>query len=129
MLDDRTGTASEPDSMPYAGEFVWTKASNHFAWGAVLGQEPGGSNVPLYAAPGRAQNLACLPPTSLFISDLDLFIGENFRYARTLVRDGVPTEFHTYPGVYHGFISFAQEADVSKRAFQEFSSAIERHFR
>lgn len=129
MLDDRTGTTSEPEPMPYAGEFVWTKDSNHFAWSAVLGQEPGGLNIPIYAAPARAQDLSGLPPTSIFIGDLDLFIGENFRYARTLVRNGVPTEFHVYPGVYHGFISFAQEADVSKRAFQQFSSAIERHFR
>jgi acetyl esterase/lipase len=129
MLDDRTGTTSELDPiMPYAGEFVWTKASNHFAWGAVLGQ-PGGSSVDIYAAPGRAQNLADLPPTSIFIGDLDLLIGENFRYARTLIQGGVQTEFHTYPGAYHGFISFAQEADVSKRAFQDFSNAIERHFR
>ncbi len=87
MLDDRTGTTSEPDPMPYAAEFVWTKASNHFAWGAVLGQEPGGSNVPIYAAPGRAQNLAGLPPTSIFIGDLDLFVGENFR-ARTNLNTG-----------------------------------------
>lgn len=129
MLDDRTGTASEPDPMPYAGEFVWTKVSNHFAWSAVLGQEPGGTDAPLYAAPGRAQNLAGLPPTFIYIGDLDLFIGENFRYTRTLIQGGVATEFHVYPGAYHGFISFAQDADVSKRAFQEFSNAIEHHFR
>lgn len=128
MLDDRTGTKSEPDPMPYAGEFVWTKASNHFAWSAALGQEPGGPDVSIYAAPGRAQELAGLPPTAIFIGALDLFIGENFCYARTLVRSGVPTEFHVYPGAYHGFISFAQEADVSRRAFTEFSRAIERHF-
>lgn len=128
MLDDRTGTTSEPDPMPYAGEFVWTKASNHFAWSAVLGQAPGGPDVPIYAAPGRARNLTGLPPTSIFIGDLDLFIGENIRYARTLIQGGVPTDIHVYPAAYHGFISFAQEADVSKRAFQEFSSAIKRHF-
>ena len=129
MLDDQTGTTSEPNPMPYKGEFVWTKASNHFARGAVLRQEPDRLNVLIYAALGRAQNLTGLPPTSILIGDLDLFIGENLRYARTLIRDGVPTEFHTYSGAHHGFISFAQKADVSKRAFQEFSNAIDRHFR
>ena len=129
MLDDRTGTASDPLPMPYAGEFAWTRASNHFAWSAVLGQEPGGPDVPVYAAPGRAQNLAGLPPTSIFIGDLDLFIGENLRYAQMLIQSGVVTDLHVYPGAYHAFISFAQEADVSKRAFQDFSSAIKRHFR
>ena len=129
MLDDRTGTDADPDPMPFAGEFVWTKVSNHFAWSSVLGREPGGTDVTVYAAPGRAQSLAGLPPTSIFIGDLDLFIGENFRYARNLIQNGVPTDLHVYPGTYHGFISFAQDADVSKRAFQEFSNAVEHHFR
>lgn len=31
MLDDRTGTVADPDPMPNAGEFVWTRASNQFA--------------------------------------------------------------------------------------------------
>ena len=130
MLDDRTGTGAEPTpTMPNAGEFVWTKASNHFAWKAVLGVEPGGLGVPIYAAPGRAESLAGLPPTSILIGELDLFVGENLRYAQALIRDGVSTELHLYPGAYHAFVSFSPEADVSRRALQQFWSAIERHFR
>lgn len=129
MLDDRTGTASEPDPLPFAGEFVWTKESNRFAWGAVLGHEPGAIEVPLYAAPARADNLAGVARTAVFIGDLDLFAGENLRYARTLARSGVTVELHLYPGAYHGFISFAQDAQLSRRAFREFSKAIEGHFR
>ncbi|MCK9897945.1 alpha/beta hydrolase fold domain-containing protein [Frankia sp. AgB32] len=34
MLDDRTGT-SRP-AHPYAGEFVWTPADNHFGWSSLL---------------------------------------------------------------------------------------------
>ncbi len=128
MLDDRTGTAADPSPMPYTGEFVWTRTSNCFAWGAVLGREPGGPDVPIYAAPGRATELAGLPPTAIFIGSLDLFVGENVRYTHFLLLHGVPIEFHLYPGAYHGFISFAQETDVSKRAFGDFSSAVMRHF-
>ena len=129
MLDDRTGTPSEPDPLPYAGEFVWTAANNRFAWGAVLGHAPGGPDVPIYAAPGRASTLVGLPPTAIVVGDLDLFLGENLRFARTLIREGVPTALHVYPGAYHAFISFAPDADVSRRAAQAFGGAIARHFR
>lgn len=128
MLDDRTGTAAEPDPLPYAGEFVWTRESNRFAWGAVLGDASGGADVPVHAAPARSDDLAGVAPTSMFVGDLDLFAGENLRYARTLIRSGVATELHLYPGAYHGFLSFAQDAPVSKRAFQLFSDVITRHF-
>lgn len=67
MLDVRTGTNSEQKSMPYAVEFMWTKKSNHFAWNASIGQEPGLPDVPIYAAPGRAENLTGLPYTYIMI--------------------------------------------------------------
>ena len=129
MLDDRTGTAMQPDPMPNAGEFVWTKASNRFAWGAVLGREPGGTNTPAYAAPGRVGNLTGLPPSYLFIGELDLFVGENLHFAQNLLRHGVSTELHLYAGAYHGFMSFCPDAKLTKRAEEDFWGAMERHFR
>ena len=129
MLDDRTGRPSEPDPLPSSGEFVWTRESNRFAWSAVMGADAGGPDVAIYAAPGRATDLRGMAPTSIFIGELDLFIGENIRFARTLVGSTVATDFHVYPGAYHGFISFAQDAEVSQRAFKDFVSAIDRCFR
>lgn len=129
MLDDRTGTDAEPDPLPDTGEFIWTRASNRFAWQAVLGREPGGLALPAYAAPGRVEDLAGLPPSCLVIGDLDLFVGENLRFAQHLLRGGVPTELHVYAGAYHGFISACPDARLSKRAQQEFWGAMERHFR
>jgi acetyl esterase/lipase len=128
MLDDRTGTAADPDPMPHTGEFVWTRDANRFAWNAVLGHAPGGPSAPVHAAPGRASDLSGLPPTSIFVGDLDLFIGENLRYAQTLIRGGVTTSVGVYPGAYHAFISFAQQAGVSQRGFRDFTAALERHF-
>src|SRR5437868_3531188 len=55
MLDDRTG--STPSSNAYAGEFVWTAASNRFCWTSLLGHAPGAREIPAYAAPARAVNL------------------------------------------------------------------------
>ena len=124
MLDDRTGTPADPDPRPHTGEFVWTRASNAFAWGAVLGREPGGADVPAYAAPARAAELAGVAPATIIVGDLDLFLGDALRYAGTLTRGAVPTALHVYPGAYHGFVSFAQDAAVSKRAFAVFMEAI-----
>jgi len=101
MLDDRTGVSDEPH--PYAGEFVWTPASNRFGWGALLGQDPGGEGVSHYAAPARAENLSGLPPAFIATGALDLFVDENLDYGRRLLRAGVPVELHLYPGAYHGF--------------------------
>lgn len=129
MLDDRTGTPAEPDPMPYAGEFVWTQASNNFAWSSVLGHEPGGTDAPIYASPGRAEELAGLPPTFIGVGALDLFVGENLRFARGLIRDGVPTELHVYPGALHGFASFSEDAEVAKNIRRDLYASIERHFR
>jgi acetyl esterase/lipase len=64
MLDDTTGSAP---GNPYAGEYVWTAASNQFAWQSLLGgAEPNG-----YAAPARASDLAGLPPAFIAVGALD----------------------------------------------------------
>ena len=129
MLDDRTGTDAQPTAMPNAGEFVWTPENNRFAWGCVLGHEAGSASVPSYAAPGRVEALGGLPPTCIVIGELDLFIAENLRFAQNLVVSGVPLEFHVYPGAYHGFMSFVENAEVSKRVEGDLWGSMEKHFR
>jgi triacylglycerol lipase len=101
MIDDRTCVTWSPN--PYAGEFIWSPESNRFGWKSLLGFEPGGEGVSPYAAAARATDLAGLPPTYISVGALDLFIDENLEFARRLIRAGVPTELHVYPGAYHGF--------------------------
>lgn len=101
MIDDRTVTTTDPH--PYTGEYVWNAAANRFGWTALLGQEPGSPDVSPYAAAARATDLAGLPPTYISVGTLDLFLEENIEYARRLMRAGVPTELHVYPGAFHGF--------------------------
>lgn len=101
MLDDRTGSGSEPH--PYAGKFVWTPESNRFGWRALLGVEPGGAAVPVGAVPARTPDLSDLPATCITIGGLDLFLEETLEYVRRLNRAGVSTELHVIPGAYHGF--------------------------
>lgn len=107
MLDDRTCVA-EPH--PYTGEFVWTAQSNVFGWASLLGVPPGSAGVSPYAAAARAENLADLPAAYVSTGALDLFLEEDVEYARRLLRAGVSTELHVFPGAYHGFDYFTNSA-------------------
>lgn len=119
MLDDRTST--NRDLSPVQGEFLWTRRNNRFAWGALLGGPPGGANVSPYASPARVADPTGLPPTFIVCGALDLFLEEDLEYARRLLRTGVPTELHVYPGAPHGF-TLVEAAAVTK-AFNAHSMA------
>jgi acetyl esterase/lipase len=112
MLDDRTCTGGPH---PVAGEFLWTPHNNQFGWSALLGHAPGGGDVSPYAAPARATDLAGLPPTFIMTGALDLFVDEISIFAQRLIRAGVPTEFHIYPGAFHAFDAWP-DAHVSRQA-------------
>ncbi len=123
MLDDRTVSAADPH--PYVGEFIWTPDANRFGWTSLLGQEPGGAGVSPYAAAARAERLADLPPTYISVGALDLFLEEDLEYARRLMREGVPTELHVYPGAFHGFNMMA-EAQVTRAYTRDSMDALRR---
>lgn len=123
MIDDRTGTEGEPH--PHTGEFIWTPHNNRFGWAALLGHEPGGEGVSPYAAAARAESLAGLPPTFIMTGALDLFLEEDVDYARRLVRAGVPTELHVYPGAFHGF-DIMPGASIAERARADRVAAFRR---
>ncbi|GHO90640.1 esterase [Reticulibacter mediterranei] len=125
MLDDRTCTLAQPH--PYTGEFIWTPEANRFGWTSLLGQEPGGSDVSPYAAPARAEHLEGLPATFINVGALDLFLEEDLEYARRLMRAGVPTEVHVYPGAYHGF-RMVPNAQVTQAAARDQLTALKRAF-
>jgi len=123
MLDDRTVT--HPDPSPYVGQFVWTPDSNRFGWASLLGGPPGAADVSPFAAPARAADLSGLPPTFMICGALDLFLEEDLDYARRLIRAGVPTELHIYPGAPHGFM-FLPEAQVSRTFARDSMAALAR---
>ena len=123
MLDDRTCVTEDPH--PHVGEFIWTPHNNRFGWASLLGKAPGSSDVSIYAAAARAQDLSDLPRTFIATGALDLFLEENIDYARRLMRAGVPVELHVYPGAFHGF-NLAIDADVTKRAARDSKAALAR---
>jgi acetyl esterase/lipase len=125
MLDDRTCTQAEPH--PYTGEFIWTAQANHFGWTSLLGQDPGGPDVSPYAAAARAEHLENLPAAFIYVGSIDLFLEEDLEYARRLMRAGVPTELHIYPGAFHGF-RMVPDAQVTQKARQDQLDALRRAF-
>ena len=87
MLDDRTAADRSLDPVRH---YLWNNRSNRVGWRSYLGVEPGAPDVPRYAAPARRENLAGLPPTWIGCGDIELFHGEDRRYAEALAAAGVP---------------------------------------
>jgi len=124
MLDDRHATADYEH--PFAGEYLWRKEYNHFGWSALLGHEPGIEGVSPYASASRAESLEGSPPTFINVGAIDLFVEENIEYARRLIRDGVPTELHVYPGACHAFQGVAPGSALAKANDRDVISALRR---
>jgi acetyl esterase/lipase len=98
MIDDRQVTPSSTWI-----DAIWPPSANTFGWTSYVGSGKGGPDVPAYAAPARATDLAGLPPTIISVGAIDGFCDEDVEYATRLRHAGVPVELHVYPGGPHGF--------------------------
>ena len=116
MLDDRTGATRMPP--PHVGTIGWNAAANRFGWESFLGGEAAG------ASPARVADLSRLPPTFIGVGDIDLFVEENFDFARRLVLAGVPTELVVVPGAFHAFDFVAPQAGVSRDFTRAWKAAL-----
>jgi acetyl esterase/lipase len=123
MIDDRT---TEPASETVRDALFWTRMSNYYGWRSYLGCEPGGDDIPGYAAAARATDLAGLAPAYIAVGDQDLFSIEDTLYAARLIEAGVSTEIHVYPGGCHAFDMMVPDADVSQRFTGDFYRALKR---
>jgi acetyl esterase/lipase len=126
MLDDREITASSRSAVHPR---LWNVERNRIAWRHYLGELSGSDEVPPYAAPARATDLARLPPTWLAAGELDLFADENIAYAQALMAAGVSTELHVYAGAYHGFDLLAPTAAISRRYVRDRQEMFDRTLR
>lgn len=112
MLDDRQITPSSR----LDGLAIWNRESNTFGWRSYLGDLYGTDDVPPYAAPARATDLAGLPPALVSVGGADGFRDEDVDYALRLSQAGVPTELHVYPGAPHGYHLIGEGAEIARRA-------------
>ena len=120
MLDDRN-IIPNPQIETYA---PWKSFDNKVGWQALLGDLYGTDQVPAYAAPARATDLSNMPPTYIDTGGLDLFRDEDINYAARLAHANVPTEFHLYPGVPHGFEGVSETISVTRRALENRQAAM-----
>jgi acetyl esterase/lipase len=104
---------SRPD--PRTGHYIWTRASNGYAWGAYLA---GGEMT--------KSTLSGLPPAFLAVGDVDLFVHDNLAHVDGLLTAGVATEAHLYPGAIHGFDRMV-DAPVSIRYNRDLVAFIQKH--
>jgi acetyl esterase/lipase len=127
MIDDRMTTESAQDN----DAPVWSSRHNRVAWDLYLGPLPP-DDVPKYAAAARETDFSDLPPAATFVGELDPFLDETRQYVERLRAAGVPVEFRTYPGCYHGFTLLRPGARVSREAngflCEQFGAAVDGHF-
>jgi acetyl esterase/lipase len=108
LLDDRQTTTSA--TMPTV---FWTKVENDIALDAYLGDDR--SAVPPYAMAARADSLAGLPRTAMFVGELDLFRDDIIAFGQRLMAEGVSTDLRVIAGMPHAPENFAPTAAISRR--------------
>jgi len=122
-LDDRLETASMRE---FVDTPMWNRPNAELSWDAYLGRQyRRGGDVPYLAAPARAEDLAGLPPAYVSTMEFDPLRDEGIEYALKLLRAGVATELHSFPGTFHGSSLFTH-AQVSQRESREQLAVLRR---
>jgi len=122
MLDDRPGSASMER---LTARRTWHRDVNRVAWLAYLGHL---TEVPIYAAPGRADvdDLRGLPPVHIDVGTLDGFFDEDLAFADRLARADVAVDLVVTPGAAHGSEHLDADAPTSRRILAARRTARER---
>jgi acetyl esterase len=120
VLDDRI-TASK-------AEFTTTPAFDgpaaELMWRHYLGSTPPSAD----AVPARRSQLSGLPAAFITCSEVDPLRDEALDYAGRLLRAGVATELHVFPGTCHGFDSLLPDWEVAEQLFALQGRALRRTF-
>lgn len=115
MLDDRNETES---SRRCTDDRIWGRASNIWAWKALLGEGNETGDVSQYIAPARAKDLSSLPPTFITVGAEEPFADEARAYSERIRDCSGSVEIHVWPKAYHAFESVAPEAKMTILAGQ-----------
>lgn len=126
MIDDTNTTQS---SIDITDSRVWNRGANLAGWGAYLSGLDEGAEVPIYAAPSRAADLAGLPPAFINVGVHDMFLDEDIAYARALTADGVDVELRVYPQAFHGSNAMVADSPISMRWAEDQQAAMARLLR
>jgi len=123
-LDDRLQTSS---MQRFVDTPMWNRPNAQLSWDFYLGEQysRGADNVPHYAAPARAVDLAGLPPAYVSTMEFDPLRDEGVEYGLKLMQAGVATELHSFPGTFHGSSLFSS-TKISKRESSEMFAVLRR---
>jgi acetyl esterase/lipase len=122
-LDDRLAT---PSMSAFTDTPLWNRPAAVVSWDHYLGAgRAGGDDVPIYAAPARATDLAGLPPAYISVMQFDPLRDEGIAYALALLAAGVTAELHLFPGTFHGS-SLIRNAAISRRETAETIAVLRR---
>jgi acetyl esterase len=80
------------------------------------------------ASPIKAADLAGAAPALVVAAECDVLHDDGVRYADALRRAGVPVELREYPGMIHGFFSWAPAIDDATAAQRDAIAALRRAF-
>lgn len=129
MLDSRTGTEDSPYRLGHTGEILWPASTNVYAWEKLRGgQVIEEKMLPLFSpALADADSLSGLPPTLIYVGDLDLFVNEDLSYASHLIEAGVDVTVHAVHGLYHCFDYVNEQGRATKKYFEELEYFVRQH--
>jgi acetyl esterase len=82
------------------------------------------SNPPPGMAPGRAENLAGLPPAYIAVAGHDPLRDDGIRYGELLTAAGVPVEVHNAETLVHGYVGYAGVVPAATAALDRGLSAL-----
>ncbi|ALJ18828.1 alpha/beta hydrolase [Microbacterium sp. No. 7] len=122
MIDNRP----TPSMRAITDARLWNADANALAWSAYLS---GISPVPETAAPARARDLTGVAPAFVAVGQVDGFVDEDIAFAHALLRAGVPTELHVYPGVAHGAFGGSPRTPRTRQFERDALEALERALR
>ncbi|BDX33095.1 alpha/beta hydrolase [Mycobacterium antarcticum] len=111
---------------PSKEEFLTTPGFDGPATRQMWRHVAGAEFVPPDAVPARADDLSGLAAALITCSELDPLRDEAVQYALRLMRSGVSTELHVFPGTCHGFDSLMPEWEVSQQLFALQGAALRR---
>lgn len=112
MLDHRGITVS---TQQYPAPNVWSRESNAFAWGALLGGvDP--ASISSCASPAIAADLSGLPTTHIDAGSAEVFRDEAQAYAARIWAAGGQAELHVWAGGTHGFDAMAPHTMLGRTA-------------
>lgn len=126
MIDDRTALRGDIDHRSLR---VWSAKSNHTGWQTYLGHEPGGAEVPSYAAPARRHDLSGLPPAWIGVGTCDLFMDEDITYAARLNAAGVSCALEIVDGAFHAFDLAAPASALAANFRESWTEALRRNLK